>query len=91
MNRRQKILENCFNKKIQKLLNKNIEDYKEKHFKIEIISIENQVIKFNFVNTLNKEQKSYFHIFFNDKIKIVIDEEINSLKGLFKIINFYGC
>ena len=88
-----------YNKKLQKRLNLNINDYKEYYQSIEIelkIS-ENRYGKF--INTSDKE-KEYFHIYFNNSkeeikrnylkkdekvrmIKIIIDYQIKSFKRLF--------
>ena len=55
-----------FNKKIQKKLNINIEDYKKcfSSIEIEISPYTNQYGKF--INILNEEDKLYYHIYFND-------------------------
>ena len=66
---------------------------------IEVIPTKSQ--KGRFINIINKEQESYFHIYFNDgkkeekrfylkeadditNIKIIIDPEIVSFRGLFQ-------
>ena len=99
-----------YNKKIRKNLNKNIKDYIKEYSKIEIeiIPIENKIGKFININKNNlpyyhiyfndndKEEKRNA-IKENEKvekIKIIIDYNIKSLKGLFynrkciKRINF---
>ena len=87
-----------YNKKIQNKLDKSIIDYREyNQIEIEITPIKNnfsgKVINFK------EENKEYYHIYFNNqikeinyvsskdnvsKIKIIIDFEIKSFKGLFE-------
>ena len=91
-----------YNKKLQKRLNINLNDYKEyseifSPIEIEIIPSEN---KFGIFINSSKKNKSYIHIYLNDskqeirrnyltkkdkvsKIKIIIDYQVKSLKGLF--------
>ena len=87
------------NKNYQKMFNKNINDYKLFHNKIEIeiTPLENKFVFF--INISNKDPN--YHFYLNDnseelnrnyitkydnakKIKIIIDEEIKSLSSLFK-------
>ena len=87
-----------YNKNLQKLLNITIEDYKKNGIiEIEIIPCDNTNGKFI---SFNEKLSSYYHIYFNDnkretkntiintynakKIKVVIDHQVESLKGLFK-------
>ena len=86
-----------YNKKIQKKLNFSIKDYKEyNQIEIEITPVKNN-ISGNFIN-IEKNNKSFFHIYFDNKrkrrnyisvkdniskIKIIIDYEIKSFKKLF--------
>ena len=89
-----------YNKKIQINLNKNIKDYIKIYSKIEIeiIPIENQIGKFININK-NKFSYCHIYFNGNDeeekrnfikenekveKIKIIIDYNIKSLKGLFQ-------
>jgi len=91
-----------YNKKLQKRLRKDLNDYIKEDSKIiiEIIPIENKYGKF-----INLSTSNYYHIYFNDnleeirkdyiteedkvaKIKIVIDYEIKNLFGLFHNIAF---
>ena len=88
-----------YNKQIQKRVNLKVSDYKSySDIEIEIIPVKNEGGKF--IN-INKEERIYYHIFFNDKegevkgtslwkknkkikkIKIIIDYQVKSLKGLF--------
>ena len=63
-----------YNKNMQKSLDKSIDDYKNlyKSIEIEIIPANNKYG--SFINILNKEEKSFYHIYFNDDKK-----EINRL------------
>ena len=86
-----------YNKKIQKKLNFSIKDYKEyNQIEIEITLVKNN-ISGNFIN-IEENNKSFFHIYFDNKrkrrnyisvkdniskIKIIIDYEIKSFKNLF--------
>lgn len=90
-----------YNKKIKKILDKSIKDYKEyKKIILELIPKSNKNGKF--INA-SQENRQLFHIFFNNdiqeinryeigtedcakKIKIIIDKKINSLGCLFKNI-----
>ena len=61
-----------YNKRIQKLLNININDYKECHEQIEIIIEPKKNLEKNydqFINIENEEEQKYFHIYFNDSHK----------------------
>ena len=92
-----------YNKKIQNRLKINIKDYKEYSetftpIEIEIIPTKDKYGRF--IN-INKNDKLYYHIYFNDdkeeiknkyeinkednviKIKIIIDYQVKSFKGLF--------
>jgi surface protein len=88
-----------YNKILQKRVGIEIKDYKD-YSQIEIVIIPQQKIYGRFINFLNTESKSYYHICLNDnereikkdsitksdnakKIRIIIDREIKSLKGLF--------
>ena len=91
------------NKNIQKILNINEKYYKEYcQIEIEIIPCQNEDGKF--INIFKKEDKPYFHIYFNDnnkeekrnyltkndkinKIKIIMDYQIKSIKDLFDNCN----
>ena len=92
-----------YNKKLQKRLNVNINNYKEysqlySNIEIEIKIENNKSCKF--INILDKEEE-YYHIYFDNSskdikrnylnkdekvkiIKIIIDYQVKSLKGLFK-------
>ena len=91
-----------YNKKLQKRLNLNINDYKEyselySSIEIELKLVDNKYDKF--INILD-EEKEYYHIYFDNsneeikrnylkekekvnKIKIIIDYQVKSFKGLF--------
>ena len=58
-----------YNKKLQKKLGINFEDYKTFYNEviIEIIPAENKCG--NFINIVNKDEKLYYHIFFNNEKK----------------------
>ena len=88
-----------FNKNFQNKLNKNIIDYKKIYLKIEIEIIPHKYSYGKFIN-IDKDNRQYYHIYFNDneeetkinvipenakitKIKIIIDYEAASIKGLF--------
>ena len=61
-----------YNKRIQKILGVNINDYKEYYEKVEIIIKPKQKLKnkYNkFINFEKKEEIIYFHIYFNDSNK----------------------
>ena len=61
-----------YNKRIQKLVNININDYKDCHEQIEIIIKPKKNLKKTineFINIKNEEEIKYFHIFFNDSNK----------------------
>ena len=87
-----------YNKNIQKLLNISIEDYEKNGIiEIEIIPSDDTIGKFI---SINEELSQYYHVYFDDntkeaknttiniynakKIKVVIDHQVDSLKGLFK-------
>ena len=91
-----------YNKNLQSILEKNINDYIKEYLKIkmEIFPIENKYGKF-----INISNMKYYHIYFNDnfketkrdyiieednasKIKIVIDNDVKNLFGLFYNIKF---
>ena len=92
-----------YNKKLQKRLNININNYKEYSQLYSSIEIELKLsdnIYGEFIN-ISDEEKEYYHIYFdnsieeikrnyveyNDKvkmIKIIINYQVNSFKGLFK-------
>ena len=89
-----------FNKNFQNKLNKNIIDYKKRYLKIEIEIIPHKYSYGKFIN-IDKDNRQYYHIYFNDnkeetkinvipenakitKIKIIIDYEAASIKGLFQ-------
>ena len=93
-----------YNKYCQNILNKDIDDYMEENFKIEIEIIPQKYIyrkKARFIYIPNNSKyESYFHIYFNndkeeakrnnlfenekvEKIKVIIEREINSLNSLF--------
>jgi surface protein len=59
-----------YNKKLQNILNKGIDDYMEESLKIEIeiIPKEDFYVKLRnkFIDTHDKKYKSYFHIYFNN-------------------------
>ena len=92
-----------YNKKIQKRLDININDYKNySKIEIEIIPFINETGKF--INILKYKERPYFHIYFNDeekeinrnylkkkddvkKIIIKLDKEVESLVGLFHEYN----
>ena len=64
--KRKSLLIPKYNKKIQKRLNINIQDYKEySEIEIEIIPIINK--NGRFINISNDENKKYYHIYINDE------------------------
>ena len=88
---------NKYNKKIQKKLNININDYKQ-NSKIEIQITPKENMNGNIINITKNEK--FFHIYFDDKkeeikkyslnensnvkkIKIIIDPQITNLSKLF--------
>ena len=92
-----------YNKKMQYKLGITLDDYKNYNQIIVEITPNKylDITKENIFINIKKENKSFFHIFFNDnkeeidknyinsddkieKIKVVIDIEIQSLQGLFK-------
>ena len=91
-----------YNKKLQKRLNLNINDYKEYSY----IEIELKIDEYKYGKFINisNEEKKYYHIYFDNskeeikrnylndnenvkKIKIKIDYEIKSFKDLFYYID----
>ena len=83
-----------YNKKVQNRLDLGVKDYKEyseTYSSIEIEIIPNKVTYgIKFIN-INESDKLYYHIYFNDnkeenvtKIKIIIDNQVNSLEKLFE-------
>ena len=91
-----------YNQQIKKRINLKVSDYKScSDIEIEITPAKN--IKSKFIN-INKKERIYYHIFFNDnedevkktslwkmdkeitKIKIIIDYQVESFKGLFNNI-----
>ena len=88
-----------YNKKLQKRLNINVNDYKQySSIEIELNLNDDKCIKF--INIPDKEQK-FYHIYFDNsneeiknyhliykkkvkKVKIIIDYQVKSFKGLFK-------
>ena len=93
-----------YNKKLQKILNIDINNYKREYCKIEIeiIPIENTYGKF--IN-INKKNESYYHVYFNDnkeEIKnskknfITFDDKVNKIKIILdydikKINELFNC
>ena len=78
-----------YNKKIQKRLDININDYKEysEHFtpiEIEIIPIKN--IYGKFINISKKEEELYYHIYFNDSKEEVKRNILNTKDNNVSII-----
>ena len=79
-----------YNKNLQKKLNIDISQYKKfSTIEIEVIPAEN---KFgNFINFNNKEQKNFYHIYFNDSVKEINKNNISENDKIDKIkiiINF---
>ena len=86
-----------YNKYIQKRMNKDINYYKKYlQIGIEIIPLEN--IYGNFINISNNDDKTYYHIYFNDneeEIKrnyITKEDKVGKIKILidYEIKNLYG-
>ena len=85
-----------YNKNLQKKLNIDISQYKKfSTIEIEVIPAEN---KFgNFINFNNKEQKNFYHIYFNDSVKeinrnyISENDKIDKIKIIinFQVDSFY--
>jgi len=94
-----------YNKKIQKLLNLNSDDYKEySMIEIEIIPVENKSGKF--INLIDNDDKIYYHIYFNnntkkeikeyylkekDKVKNIKIRIDYQVKSFFKLFEYCGC
>ena len=85
-----------YNKIFQQKLNININDYKDFcEIEIEIIPAADKYGKF--INISNKEDRKYFHIYFNDneeeikKIYLVKNEKIKKIKLIidYKVTSFY--
>ena len=78
-----------YNKKIQKRLNVDIQNY-EKHcqIEIEVIPLENNIGPFiNFININEDEDEKYYHIYFNNNYKeeikrqyLYYNEKIENIK-----------
>ena len=76
------------NKKTQIRLNLTIKDYKDfseiySPIEIELIPLENKYG--NFINILNKEEESYFHIYFNDDKDEIKRNHLNEIDQVTKI------
>ena len=76
-----------YNKNIQKSLNITTKDFREylelySTIEVELITIRN--INGEIMNFNKKEDEPYFHFNFDKNIKITIDYQVNSLRGLFK-------
>ena len=76
------------NKKAQIRLNLTIKDYKDfseiySPIEIELIPLENKYG--NFINILNKEEESYFHIYFNDDKDEIKRNHLNEIDKVTKI------
>jgi len=86
-----------YNKKIKKRVNKDINTYK-KYLQIIIEVIPKENIYGNFINISNKENKCYYHIYFNDEGKeikrnyIIEADKVEKIKiGIdYEIKNLYG-
>ena len=91
-----------YNKKYQKVMKKNLKDYKYEFLKIVIEIIPKESIYDKFIN-ISKKKRENIHIYFNDsheeikrniitkddnitKIKIIINHKVKSLSNL-----FYNC
>ena len=77
-----------YNKKMQIKLNLTIKDYKDfseiySPIEIELIPLENKYG--NFINILNKEEESYFHIYFNDDKDEIKRTHLNEIDKVTKI------
>ena len=96
-----------YNKYIKDRLNISIKDYKEYSEIYSIIEIEIKPAnnKYGYFINIKKENKNFYHVFFNDdkkeikrnyinddekieKIKIIIDYQIKSFKGLFQYCEY---
>ena len=89
-----------YNKKLQNRLNININDYiycSETYTKIELEIIPKKKIYGEFINIFNKDDESYFHIYFNDskeEIKrnnITKEDKVKKIKIIidYQIISFH--
>ena len=60
-----------YNKKIQKILDISLDDYKEYSYNFTPIEIEIKPaeVKGKFINISNKEEEKYYHIYFNDSFE----------------------
>ena len=82
---RKKILQiSKYNKKIQKRLNISIKDYKE-YNEIEIEIIPTTKGFGEFIHILDKNDKPYYHIYFNDEKKEINRTKFNKLDKIQKI------
>ena len=77
------------NKKLQKKLNLDINDYIS-FSEIEIELIPQEKIYGKFINILNKEDRIYYHIYFNDNKKEIRREYINEKDKIKKITIIIG-
>ena len=74
-----------FNKNFQNKLNKNIIDYKKIYLKIEIEIIPHKYSYGKFIN-IDKDNRQYYHIYFNDKKKEInkryfeTNEKVNKIR-----------
>ena len=76
-----------YNKNLQNILDKGINDYRKIYSSIEIILIpkKNELINGNFINIPNEENQNYYHIFFNDAIEEVKRKYIKEDENIEKI------
>ena len=74
-----------YNKKYQKLMNKNLTFYKKEFSKIEIEIIPKENTYGNFINITKKSKRKNIHIFFNDGEKELENESITADDNVSKI------
>ena len=78
-----------YNRKLQEILNYNINNYKEyseiySSIKIEITTVKNKYGKF--INIINKEDAQYYHIYFNNTKEEIKRNYLNENENI-NIIN----
>ena len=63
----------------------NINDFKEYHDRIEIVIIPYEKKYDKFINILNKEDESYYHIYFNESKEEIQRYNLNAIDKVWKI------
>ena len=81
-----------YNKKIQMILDINLDEYKEYSYEFTPIEIEIEPAEVygKFINIRNKEEEKYYHIYFNDCLKEIKKKyELNRNDNVSKIKIFF--